>query len=359
MRDLDRAATVSTRHGRFDRAVAPFVTVRLEEAGPTGLEHHAGGSLDQRPAGEPPSVRGGVAGLVIVDAHQHFWDPVANYHPWLRDEPPIPFRYGDYRSIRRRYLPPDYRADAASIRVDATVYVETEWDPADPIGEMRYVQTLRHEYGLPTVAVAQAWLDQPDAAHVLAQYASFGFVRSVRHKPRANRSPADSAPGGMTNARWRAGYAALAGNGLRFDLQTPWWHLAEAARLASDYPDTPIVLNHTGLPADRGPEGIAGWRRAMRTFASCPNVSVKISGLGQPAQPWTASANRDIVLTTIDMFGVPRCMFASNFPVDGLCGSFGTIFAGFREIVRDFEPHEQRALFHDNAMRIYAMDAIP
>ena len=99
--------------------------------------------MDQRPAGEPASLSDSVADLAIVDAHQHFWDPVANYHPWLRDEPPIPFRYGDYRAIRRRYLPPDYRADAAPIRVDQTVYVETEWDPADPVGEMRYVERLR------------------------------------------------------------------------------------------------------------------------------------------------------------------------------------------------------------------------
>jgi predicted TIM-barrel fold metal-dependent hydrolase len=311
--------------------------------------------LDQRPAEGAALVSDGLAGLAIVDAHQHFWDPVANYHPWLR-EPPIPFRYGDYRAIRRRYLPPDYRADAAPIRIDRTVYVETEWDPADPVGEMLYVDAMRREYGLPTVAVAQAWLDQPDAVEVVAQQAAFSFVRSVRHKPRANRSPAESSAGGMTDAQWRRGYAELGRNNLRFDLQTPWWHLAEAARLASDFPDTPIILNHTGLPADRRAEGIAGWKAAMKTLASCPNVSVKISGLGQQGQPWTVAANRDIVLTTIDLFGPSRCMFASNFPVDSLCAPFGTIFGSFREIVRGFSTDEQRGLFRDNAIRIYAMD---
>ena len=94
----------------------------------------------------------------------------------------------------------------------------------------------------------------------------------------------------------------------------------------------------------------------MGTLASCPNVAVKISGLGQPGQPWTVAANRDIVLTTIDLFGPSRCMFASNFPVDSLCASFHTIFGGFREIVRDFSAGEQRGLFHDNAIRIYGMD---
>ena len=312
--------------------------------------------MDQHSAEAPGRATETVAGLAIVDAHQHFWDPVANYHPWLRDDPPVPFRYGDYGAIRRRYLPPDYRADAAPIRIDQTVYVETEWDPSDPVGEMRYVESLRRAYGLPTVAVAQAWLDHADAPAILAQQVAFAFVRSVRHKPRANRSPAESAPGGMTDAKWRAGYAELGRNHLRFDLQTPWWHLAEATRLASDFPDTPIILNHTGLPADRSTEGIAGWKAAMRTLASCPNVAVKISGLGQQGKRWTVAANREIVLTTIDYFGPSRCMFASNFPVDSICADFHTIFGGFREIVRDFSADEQRGLFHDNAIRIYGMN---
>lgn len=331
-------------------------TLVIEAAGHRLERIGSGGALDQRPAKEPAEVSEGMAGLAIVDAHQHFWDPVANYHPWLRDEPPISFRYGDYRAIRRRYLPPDYRADASPVRIDQTVYVETEWDPADPVGEMRYVERLRHEFGLPTVAVAHAQLDKPDARDVLAQQAAFTFVRSVRHKPRANRSPAESSHGGMADAQWRNGYAELGRNNLRFDLQTPWWHLAEATRLASDFPYIPILLNHTGLPADRSAEHIAGWKAAMRTLASCPNVAVKISGLGQQGQPWTVAANRDIVLTTIDLFRPSRCMFASNFPVDSLCASFHTIFGGFREIVRDFSAGEQRGLFHDNAIRIYGMD---
>ena len=289
----------------------------------------------------------GAAGFTIVDAHQHFWDPGAHYYPWLNDEPPIAFRYGDYRAIRRRYLPPDYLRDAAGYRVEKSVYVETEWDPADPVGEMRYVDALRRQYGLPAVAVAQARLDRDDAAFVLERQAAFSFVRSIRHKP---------SPGAMVDARWRAGFAQLARNNLRFDLQTPWLHLAEAARLAADFPGTQIILNHAGLPADRSSEDIAGWKRAMKTFAACPNAALKISGLGEPGRPWTAEANRGIVRTAIDLFGAARCMFASNFPVDSLCADFRTIFDGFREIVRDLSPSEQDGLFRGNAVRIYGMD---
>ncbi len=297
------------------------------------------------------AVRAGVRS--VVDAHHHLWDTTRNYHPWLRDEPPIAFRYGDYRTLRRPYLLDDYRRDADPWHVEASVYVETEWDPRDPIGEIDYVAEIRTA-GLPSVAVAQIWLDAPDCHTVLESHAGRGFVRSVRHKPRANVA-SGGPPGAMCDANWRAGFAKLAPLGLAFDLQTPWWHLDEALRLAADFPDTQIVLNHTGLPSDRSAEGIAGWRAAMAGLSTAPNVAVKISGLGQPGRAWTAEANRGIVLTTIELFGIERCMFASNFPVDSLCGSFTAIYGGFESIVADFAEHEKDALFRANAMRIYAI----
>ena len=293
--------------------------------------------------------------FAIVDAHQHFWDPRVNYHPWLNDAKPIRFRYGDYSALRRPYLPADYLADAAPYRIAKSVYVETEWDPSDPLGEIVYVDTLRRSTGYPSVVVAQAWLHYDDCPELLEQLSRWPFVRGVRHKPRANASPQDNAPGGMGDPAWRKGYARLQSNGLHFELQTPWWHLHEAAQLARDFPETSIILNHTGLPADRSAEGIAGWKAAMQGLSACPNVAVKISGIGQAGQPWTVAANRDIVLTTIEAFGAQRCMFASNFPVDSLCASFGTIFSGFDEITREFSSAERRALFHDNALRWYRM----
>jgi predicted TIM-barrel fold metal-dependent hydrolase len=160
----------------------------------------------------------------------------------------------------------------------------------------------------------------------------------------------------MNDAKWRAGFARLAPLGLHFDLQTPWWHLADAARLACDFPDTTIILNHTGLPSDRSDEGLANWERAIKTLASCPNAMIKVSGLGLRGQPWTVDANRTIVLKAIEAFSPARAMFASNFPVDSLCASFDTIFTGFRTIVSDFSASEQLALFHDNAIRIYNME---
>lgn len=299
-----------------------------------------------------------MSGLPMVDAHQHFWDLERNYLPWLCDEPPIPFRYGDYRAIRRSYLPEDYFRDAAGHDVVKSVHVEAEWDPADPVGETRWLQEIIAASGFPHAIVAQARLDRPDVEDVLAAHCQFARVRGIRHKPRAAPSPDGverGAPGSMGDPAWRRGYALLEKYGLSFDLQTPWWHLEEAAELAADFPRTQIILNHTGLPADRSEDGLRGWRKAMATLAARPNVALKISGLGQPGRPWTVAANRPVVLDAIEIFGTGRCMFASNFPVDSLVASFDTIISGFKEIVGNFSPNERAALFHDNAQRCYRL----
>jgi predicted TIM-barrel fold metal-dependent hydrolase len=300
--------------------------------------------------------------LPIVDAHQHFWDVALDKHPGFRAAPPLPFRYGDTRPLRRTYLPADYRADAYRHRVVGTVYVETEWDPADPLGETRWVEGLAARERLPSAVVAQAWLDRDDVEDVLARQAASPLVRGIRHKPRAAPSPdavVTGTPGSMSDPRWRTGFGHLARHGLSFDLQTPWWHLPEAAELARAYPGTVIVLNHTGLPADRSAAGLRGWREAMETLAAEPNTAVKISGLGVPGRPWTPESNREVVLRTIDLFGVDRAMFASNFPVDGLVATFDTIYGGFKAIVKDFSRADRRRLFHDNAVRLYRLPSSP
>jgi predicted TIM-barrel fold metal-dependent hydrolase len=291
----------------------------------------------------------------IIDAHHHVWDPDVNYHPWLRDKPVSSFRYGDYRNINRRYLVPDYLADAHNWQVAGTVYVEAEWDPQDPSGEMDFIAKLRRESGLPSVAVGQIRLDDGEVGAALERLGDYDFVRSVRQKPRANASGADGAPGGMTDQTWRRGFAALRRHDLRFDLQTPWWHLSEAADLACDFPDTQIILDHAGLPADRSQQGLSAWRSAMERAADCPNIAVKISGIGTPGLAWTAERNRDIVLGVIDAFGVERCMFASNFPVDSLCASFDDIYDGFDAITASFSVGDRQRLFCDNAVRIYSI----
>ena len=100
----------------------------------------------------------------IIDAHHHFWDLDRNYHPWLRDDPPVEGRHGDYRAIRKNYLPEDFRRDWEELQVVGSVYVEAEWDPSDPAGETAWAERVAEESGFPTVIVAQAWLGREDVA---------------------------------------------------------------------------------------------------------------------------------------------------------------------------------------------------
>ena len=298
---------------------------------------------------------------VIIDAHHHFWDLDRNYHPWLCDDPPVDGRHGDYRAIRRNYLAEDFRHDWAGLRVVGSVHVEAEWDPADPNGETAWVDSVADESGFPTVIVAQAWLGRDDVEEVLAAQAACRRVRGVREKPAVADHPNDVvpyAPGSMSDPAWQKGYARLESHGLSFDLQAPFWHLPEARALAEAFPGITIILDHCGLPNIRTPEGLAAWRKCMRTLAEAPNTAVKISGLGEPKLPrWSVRTHRDVVLETIEIFGVDRCMFGSNYPVDRLYAPYGTIMRGFQAMTSGFSLAERRRMFCENAMRWYRIDS--
>ncbi|MBT3788213.1 MAG: amidohydrolase family protein [Alphaproteobacteria bacterium] len=296
--------------------------------------------------------------LRIIDAHQHFWDLSACDLPWLSGEENIPFRYGDYSAIKKNFLVSDYRACAAKQNIVNTVHMEAEWNPADPVAESRWLTRLSEAEGLPGAIVAQAWLDREDVADILAAHANFPLVRGIRQKPKAAATPNDyvpNMPGSMMDPKFRAGFALLQEHGLSYDLQTPWWHLHEAAELANEFPATQIIINHTGLPADRSEAGLNVWRNAIRIAAQLPNIAIKISGIGVKDQPWTVEANGQIVLDTIEAFGADRCMFASNFPVDSVVADFDTIFDGFKTITKDFSDEDRNKMFHDNAVRIYRL----
>ena len=288
-----------------------------------------------------------IADFPIIDAHHHLWDLSANRHPWLQERPPIPFRYGDYSRLRRDYLAADYRADIAGFSVCASVAMEGETDPADPVRESRWMAATAAEVGFPHGFVGRAFLHHADIEQVLAAHAAIPIVRGIRHKP-AGLS--------MRDAAWRRGFAALAAHGFSFDLQVPHARLPQALELAQAFPDTQIILDHAGLPADRTARGLRRWRANMATAARAPNIAVKISGLGLAGRPWRAQDNIPIARQIIDMFGTDRCMFASNFPVDKLCADFGVVFGAYLAATADL-PHADRAcLFCHNAARIYRLE---
>ncbi|MEY2683158.1 MAG: hypothetical protein RJA09_302 [Pseudomonadota bacterium] len=301
--------------------------------------------------------------LPIVDAHHHYWSVPTNPHLWLTELPHIPFRYGDYSAICRDFLPPDYLQAQGVHLVLRHVTMEGEWDPTDPLGEAVWMQALAERCGEPHAMSAQIWLDRAGVGDLLARYTQAplrGFVRSVRHKPRSaprdQHHPGWSVPGSMRCDRWRQGYAQLQGTGLLFELQAPWWHMDEALELARDFPSVPVVVNHAGLPAARDADSLAQWRLAMERLAQAPNVAVKLSGLGVPGQAWTADFQAPVVNTLIGLFGVYRCVFASNFPVDGLLVSLDTLWSVFKGITQPLSPTDRLALFCDNAVRLYGLE---
>ena len=294
--------------------------------------------------------------MKFLDAHHHFWDISSNYYPWLCDEPQISFRYGNYADIRTNYLPKDYEDDTAQFEVIGSVHVEAEWNPEDPVGETRWLTDITQTCQHPVVFVVQAHLDENNIEEVLTGHSAFPQVRGIRHKPTSttqNAAKQRGLRGSMDDPKWRDGYARLGQLGYSFDLQVPYWHLDQAGDLAADFPETTLVINHTGLPSDRTDPGISNWSNAIEQVALKENVMIKISGLGQTNQPWTVESNRTIVLRALDIFGPNRCMFASNFPVDRLCGDLDTILLGFREIVDTLPETTADALFYKNAMRIY------
>ena len=294
----------------------------------------------------------------IVDAHHHFWEPSLGKNPWLLPEAAIPFRYGSYEPIKRDYLPPDLLTDATGFRIVGTVTMETEWEADDPIGEMEHLSGIAGRFGLPSAAVAAATLNDPDVEQTLEALAGFDLVRGIRHKPGQAPSAASAAQTAtlLSDPHWQAGYALLAKYGLDFELQTAWWHLGDALVLARRHPEIPMIINHTALPSDRSREGIEGWAAALTAISAAPNVSIKISGIGLKDVPWTAENNREIVERTAEIFGSERIMFASNFPVDGLTGSYDDIMGGFVTIAEGWSDAEQRAAFLGNAVRIYRLD---
>jgi len=296
--------------------------------------------------------------LMIVDAHVHFWDMEQKAHPWLHATHLHPHRYGDYRPVCRTFLPAHYRSQAAPWQVVSTIYMEAEWSPNDPLGETKWVHDLNESSGLPQAMAGQVWLVADDAGQLIAQQAAFPLVRSLRQKPASfahahDWHPSHALSGSMRCPKFREGYRYLADHGLHFELQTPFWHLPDAAELAGDFPDTLIVVNHTGLPGDRHPTTLMAWERALATLADCPNVVLKVGGLGIPGAGSCIQMNKEVVLRAIRLFGADRCMFASNYPVDGLFAPLDKIIADMVAITAELPASEQHAFFRHTASMVY------
>jgi predicted TIM-barrel fold metal-dependent hydrolase len=295
---------------------------------------------------------------LVIDPHHHLWDLGHNTYPWLQARPFKARLEGDIRPIAKDYLLEDYLADTSNQNVVKSVHVECGWAPSDPVGETEWLQGLADKHGYPHGIVARATLDAPDVEQVLEAHARHRNIRGIRHAINWHPDPGKTyvdRPDLIRTKAWRHGFGLLGRFGLSFDLQLYPAQMADAAALAHAYSDILIILNHAGMPVDRDEEGIRLWQHGIRALAAAPNVMVKISGLGTVDWKWTVETIRPFVLQTIEAFGVSRCMFGSNFPVDKLYSDFDTLYGAFREITRAFSADERRMLFHDNAARYYRL----
>jgi predicted TIM-barrel fold metal-dependent hydrolase len=296
--------------------------------------------------------------VTLIDAHHHLWDLKRNYYPWLRDKPETHFFLGNYDALKHDYFPDDYRRDAAGHNVLQTVHCEAEWDRDNQVGETEWLTEINAKYGMPNAIVAHAWFHTANSEEVIARQAGFKLVRGIRSKPVTSLSPDTMTPGAsgtMQDPKWLRGFSLLEKHGLTWDLRVPAWHLSEAAEVARSFPRTQIVLNHTGFPWDRSEEGLAAWRKAMEAIARQPNVHLKVSEFGLKDKPWDYESNRRIVRDAINIFGIARCMFATNFPVAGLRVDYDTLVRSVQRMIADHPPVDQERFFWRNALAFYRL----
>ena len=283
-------------------------------------------------------------------------------HPWLRPTGGDIKALGDLAPIQRDYLVDDYRRDAANQNVVASVHVEAAWDRSDdPLAEIHWLESLDKSSGVAARYIGRADLAAPEAAKTLDRLADVSRCVGVREmlswhptQPARNFAPR---VGIADEPDFRRGVSLLSRRGLTLELMLYPYQAEEVARLARAFPDQQFIVNHCGSPIDRDAEGMARWRQGLRPLGREPNVSVKISALTAYDPSPTPESLREVAMHCIESFGVDRSMFGSDFPVGRLWTTFDAIFDGFKAIVQDFSEDEQRALFHDNARRVYRMDS--
>ena len=331
-------------------------------------------ALTPEPALEPE--------IPICDPHHHFWD--------FRNER-IPYQ---------RYLLHDLVADVNSgHNVRSTVFVEARAmyradgpEELRPVGEVEFVQGLAAAsasglYGSCRAAAAIVGCanlnlgERVEPALESLQAASPNRFRGIRHSvtwdpnPEVESTAARNMEGQLASEDFRVGARVLAGMGLSFEGWLYFPQLPELADFAKAVPDLTIILNHIGgllrigPYANRDDEVLATWRNGIAAVADCPNVNIKLGGIGMPRTGFDwyarnkpigseelAESMATFMTYCIEQFGPDRCMFESNFPVDKVSYSYNVMYNAFKRLSEGYSSAERAAMFHDNAARVYRID---
>jgi predicted TIM-barrel fold metal-dependent hydrolase len=312
-------------------------------------------------------------GLPIIDPHHHLWV-----------EHGVP------------YLGPEIMADVGDGHaVAATVFIQANYNyrpdlPAHlaPTGETEAAAAIAAECataGCPAKIAAAIvgfadlaqgeTLDEVLDAH---EAAGRGAFRGIRHSVSRDPHFPDGivlrpAPAGLLgSSAYRAGMARLAARELSYDAMLYHRQIGELTAAARALPDLQIVLDHIGCIIGVGPyrgreqETFHAWCADMAELARCPNVSVKLGGMGMiicgpqwheaelpPTSVQLADAWRPYIESCIELFGADRCMFESNFPVDKAMYSYRTVWNAFKRLTQGASADERRALFSGTAARVY------
>jgi predicted TIM-barrel fold metal-dependent hydrolase len=314
----------------------------------------------------------------------------------IEPELPICDPHHHFSDGRERYAAEDFLDDAAGHKVVETVFLDCQFSywrdgPAEmrPVGETERVEAIaalcasnpkcRTSVAAAIVSHANLRLGAKVLpvleAHVAASPTRF---RGIRHAcpwhadkelgPFYMNQP----PGLLQDAGFRSGLTYLQRLGLTFDAVVLMTQLDELASMAQAFPELTIVCNHLGVIIGIGPyagkrdETFAQWKRGIQMLAACPNVVMKLGGVGmrlggfgwheRPVPPNSselAEAGAPYYLTCIEAFGVDRCMFESNFPVDKDSFSYRVLWNSFKKVARGFSAAEKAHLFRDTAVRVY------
>ena len=315
--------------------------------------------------------------LPIVDPHHHLWDRP----DW-------------------RYLLDELLADTSSgHNIVATVFVQARamLRAAGP-AEMRHVGETEFVNGVAAMSASGIYgktrhcagivghadlalgsrVEPVLAAHIRAGGDRFRGIRHITawDADTSVRNPAYSPPPGLLGDKtFREGFAVLGRLGLSFDAWLYHPQIDELAGLARAFPETKIVLNHVGGPigigayAGKHKEVLPGWAASIKALAACPNVYVKLGGLGmrlggfgfheQPEPPSSetlAATWRPYIETCIEAFGSSRCMFESNFPVDKGSYSYPVFWNACKLLAKGASDAEKADLFCGTATRFYRLD---
>jgi predicted TIM-barrel fold metal-dependent hydrolase len=291
----------------------------------------------------------------VIDTHHHIWRRADV--SWLAD-PPIPRMFGDYFGIRRDYPVDEFMQDVQPAGVVKSVHVTANWGLDRSLDETRWLQETADRHGFPHGIVAQVDLADPDVEAKLKAHKQFANVRGVRQMLYWDPLPVRQSvprPDYCNDPEFRRGFALLEKYDLSFELQVYAAQAPYAVELIQAFPNVRMILVHAGMLTERTPEAIDQWRGALMAMAELPNVCVKLSGLGMYNRGLEFAQARQVIRDCIQIFGAERTLYGSNFPLEKLHASYADFFAHYRKALSEYSEAEQRAVFHDNAVKFYRL----